>query len=193
MSDRIPLFPLRTVLFPAGELSLRIFEARYLEMVSRCLRDDMPFGICLIRSGSEVGPGADFARTGTSARILDWERRPDGLLGIVARGERRFSVRASATDDSGLHWGDVDWRDDAAAPSDAAAQRLCSLLRRVAAAEGWGGALTPERLGDIAWVSYRIAERVPDTGLQQWLLEMDAVADRVRSLAGVLLEADSPA
>ena len=53
--NELPIFPLGTVLFPGGPLPLWIFEPRYLDMVSECLRSERPFGVCLIRSGSEVG------------------------------------------------------------------------------------------------------------------------------------------
>ena len=67
----VPLFPLNTVLFPGGPLPLRIFEPRYLDMVSRCMKDDMPFGVVLIREGAEVGP-ASTCEVGTLARIVDY-------------------------------------------------------------------------------------------------------------------------
>ena len=54
----IPLFPLNTVLFPEGRLSLKLFEQRYLDMAAACLKDDSPFGVCLIASGSETGEAA---------------------------------------------------------------------------------------------------------------------------------------
>ena len=53
----VPLFPLRTVLYPGGPLPLRIFEQRYLDMISRCMKAEAPFGVLLIREGSETGPG----------------------------------------------------------------------------------------------------------------------------------------
>src|SRR5205085_12678722 len=53
--DNVALFPLNTVLFPGGRLPLRIFEQRYMEMAKGCLREGTPFGVCLIREGSEVG------------------------------------------------------------------------------------------------------------------------------------------
>ena len=83
---RVPLFPLSTVLFPGGPLPLRIFEARYVDMISRCMKDDSPFGVVLIREGDEVGP-AKTHDIGTLARIVDWYQGSDGLLGVTARGE----------------------------------------------------------------------------------------------------------
>ena len=75
----IPLFPLGTVLFPGGPLPLRIFEPRYLDMVSDRMKQQSPFGVCLIRSGSEGGAPAELYRIGTLATIVDWNQLPDGL------------------------------------------------------------------------------------------------------------------
>ena len=63
----LPLFPLQTVLFPGGLLPLRIFEPRYVDMVSRCLRDEGSFGVVLILDGAEVGAVGELAGVGCSA------------------------------------------------------------------------------------------------------------------------------
>ena len=34
----LPLFPLQSVLFPDGLLELKVFEARYLDLIATCLR-----------------------------------------------------------------------------------------------------------------------------------------------------------
>ncbi|HKZ74176.1 MAG TPA: LON peptidase substrate-binding domain-containing protein, partial [Steroidobacteraceae bacterium] len=78
----LQLFPLHTVLFPAGPLPLRIFETRYTDMVRRCMRERSSFGVLLIRAGAEVGAVASTAEVGTTARIVDFYQLPDGLLGI---------------------------------------------------------------------------------------------------------------
>ena len=51
----IALFPLNTVLFPGGSLPLRIFEARYIDLVRHCMRTGSGFGIVLILEGVEAG------------------------------------------------------------------------------------------------------------------------------------------
>src|SRR6185503_20499344 len=86
-SAEIPLFPLNTVLFPGGPLPLRIFEPRYVDMVRYCMRERAPFGVVLIRAGTEVGQVTSAADVGTSARIVDFFQLPDGLLGITCVGE----------------------------------------------------------------------------------------------------------
>jgi len=88
----IPLFPLNTVLFPGGLLSLRVFERRYLDLVRDCARNGGGFGVCLILQGREVGEAAVPAAIGTLAHIVDFYTQPDGLLGICVNGGRRFHV-----------------------------------------------------------------------------------------------------
>lgn len=103
---KVPLFPLRTVLFPGGPLPLRIFEQRYLDMISTCLKNDSRFGVLLIRDGSESGDATTHS-VGTLARIADWYQGSDGLLGITAIGEERFTLLHSERQDNGLQLGDV--------------------------------------------------------------------------------------
>ena len=101
----LPLFPLRTVLFRGGQLPLRIFEPRYLDMVGTCMRAQSGFGVVLIRSGPEarVDPGADqpdVFDVGTVATIVDFSQTRDGLLGIIAVGGRKFRIEVTyETDD----------------------------------------------------------------------------------------------
>ena len=99
---QLPLFPLHTVLFPGGPLPLRIFEARYLDMVSQCLQEDSGFGVCMIRHGREVGEPASTENMGVVARIVDWHQRHDGLLGITAIGEQRFRIASVRIQDNQL-------------------------------------------------------------------------------------------
>ena len=63
----IPLFPLNTVLFPGGPLPLRIFEARYIDLVRRCMRDDSGFGVAMILEGREAGGPAQTVDVGSYA------------------------------------------------------------------------------------------------------------------------------
>jgi uncharacterized protein len=89
----LPIFPLNTVLFPGGRLPLHIFEDRYKLMVSRCLERGEPFGVCLIRSGQEVGAPADPFGIGTTAYIREVQELDEGRLNIVCVGGERFVLR----------------------------------------------------------------------------------------------------
>lgn len=105
----IPLFPLNTVLFPGGPLKLRIFEPRYVDMIGRCMREDEGFGVALIIEGVEAGGPARTVDTGTLARIVDFEKMEDGLLGVTAHGRERFSVSHVERRSDGLNVADVTW------------------------------------------------------------------------------------
>ena len=108
----IPLFPLNTVLFPEGILPLRIFEPRYLDMVSECLRTNSGFGVCLITEGTEAGGVADCHEIGTLACIIDWHKREDGLLGITAQGIERFRILKKHVRPNQLLEGNVEFIDE---------------------------------------------------------------------------------
>ena len=113
---QMPLFPLRTVLFPGGVLPLRIFEPRYIDMVSRCMRENIGFGVVLIRQGNEALMGEkagdqpqlpEIFHIGTEARIVDFNQADNGLLGIVAQGARKFEVHSTQVQKDNLVMGQV--------------------------------------------------------------------------------------
>ncbi|HEY0961980.1 MAG TPA: LON peptidase substrate-binding domain-containing protein [Pseudomonadales bacterium] len=96
--ETISLFPLNSVLFPKGRISLQIFESRYVDLVRSCLKDGSGFGIVLIEAGSEVaraGQKLDIHRTGTYSHVVDWNQLPNGLLGITAEGRTTFRIMES--------------------------------------------------------------------------------------------------
>jgi len=99
---QLALFPLKTVLLPGNTLQLKIFEPRYSDMIAECMRDNKPFGVVLIYEGEETDSDVQVFTTGTSAMVIDWENRADGLLGITIRGESCFEVISTQTQSSGL-------------------------------------------------------------------------------------------
>lgn len=108
---QIPLFPLKTVLFPTQALPLNIFEERYKQMMAACLEGDSSFGVVLIKSGEEVGEPAEPHNVGTVALITDVVRYPDGRLDLNTYGMRRFAVRDVVTTRPYLV-GQVEWVED---------------------------------------------------------------------------------
>lgn len=93
--NQLPLFPLNTVLFPGVPINLHIFEPRYQKMVRFCLAENQPFGVVLIRSGSEaMGPIAEPHEVGCSAAIMETEALGDGRMNIAAVGVDRFRIRS---------------------------------------------------------------------------------------------------
>jgi uncharacterized protein len=180
----IPLFPLQTVLFPGGPLKLRIFEPRYLDMVSRCMREDTGFGIALILEGREAGGPARTTEIGTLARIVDFERLEDGLLGITARGERRFRILSTRRESDGLNVAEVEWLADE--PSVELPQTyaiLAELLQRAFEEVDVSDGGEVARYQDAGWVGMRLAEILPlDMSERQAMLEMNDAVERLRWL-----------
>tara|TARA_R110000868_G_scaffold51224_8_gene162719 strand:+ start:2802 stop:3395 length:594 start_codon:yes stop_codon:yes gene_type:complete len=113
MPVTLPLFPLNTVLFPGCMLDLQVFEARYLDMVSRCMKQGQGFGVVCIIDGAEVGEAAgQFSAVGCEALIRDFQQRPNGLLGIRVEGGRRFRVQRAQLLPDQLTVAEVEWLDE---------------------------------------------------------------------------------
>jgi len=182
---KIPIFPLKTVLFPGGRLPLRVFEARYMDMVKRCLKDDSPFGICSITEGDEVGRPAAYADVGTLARIASWDMAELGILDIVTEGGARFVVGARETNPDGLALAEVTLlAEEKAADADAPPEALVALLTRIIDKVGAERFLPERRFGDANWVSYRLAEVLPlRLDIKQKILEVNDSRVRLSAIA----------
>jgi len=181
----IPLFPLNSVLFPGGALSLRIFERRYLDLVRDCARNGGGFGVCLILHGQEVGEAAVPAAVGTLARIVDFCTLPDGLLGISAEGGERFHVDSSRVRDNGLAHGVVRfWPNEPVIPLPPEFVLLSTILERLLDQPGGMYAKADRALYDNAsWVGFRLAEALPlENRERQYLLQMTDPVERLTQL-----------
>lgn len=111
----LPLFPLNTVLFPGCKLDLQIFEARYLDMIGRCMKQGGGFGVVCILEGEQVGHApSGFARVGCEALIRDFQQQDNGLLGIRVEGVRRFDVGPFDVQKDQLLLAEVNWRSEQA-------------------------------------------------------------------------------
>jgi Lon protease-like protein len=176
----LPLFPLQTVLFPGGRLALKVFEARYMDMVSTCLREGSTFGVCLIAAGSEVGEAAVPHTVGTEARIVSVDASTMGLMEVVVGGERRFRLHDHSVGKGQLLTGEVEWLPAIPhLPVPDAQANLIPLLERIVADMGERIA-QPYRFDDAEWVGARYAEVLPIQSLaRQKLLELDDVVSRL--------------
>ncbi|HYF65072.1 MAG TPA: LON peptidase substrate-binding domain-containing protein [Herpetosiphonaceae bacterium] len=97
--QRLPLFPLNVVLYPGAQLPLHIFEQRYRLMIGRCIEEQKPFGVVLIREGVEIGGSAVPYLVGTLAEIESAYRLADGRMYIVSMGKQRFRINYPLTVD----------------------------------------------------------------------------------------------
>jgi Lon protease-like protein len=108
----------------------------------------------------------------------------DGLLGITARGERRFRILHVHQESDGLNVCQVEWRDEEAraeVPPQHAV--LAELLRRALEQIGPAyGEVTPA-YENASWVSMRLAEIPPLAAIErQELLELNDGPERLHYL-----------
>jgi uncharacterized protein len=179
----LPLFPLNAVLFPGGPLPLRIFEPRYLDMVSQCMREQSGFAVVLLGEGEEVASAMTFAATGTEARIVDFDRLEGGLLGISCIGVERVRVVEAWRQADGLNRGRVlDIAADPVVPVPPGQAWLTEMVAQVLPEAG-DAYQHVERRDDAAWVSNRLAEMLPlALGDKQALLELSDPLERLAAL-----------
>ena len=179
----LPLFPLNTVLFPGGPLPLKIFEPRYLDMVSRCLREQSGFVVVMITEGLETAATASFAATGTEAGIVDFDGLEGGLLGISCIGRERVRVLETWREADGLNRGRVIAIDaDLVLAVPREQTWLIEVVRKVLPETG-DVYCHVERRDDAAWVGNRLAELLPlSLGDKQALLELTDPLERLSAL-----------
>lgn len=184
MSDtmaQLPIFPLQAVLFPGGTLPLRVFEARYVDMLAQCYRNDTEFGVNLVVEGAEVSHLAVPHAVGVSARITAWDDSETGVLQVVTQGQQRFLIKDVELDAERRLLAHVVWIDE---PLEQAVpegfDKLVDLLAAIIADAGDKHFPLPHRMDEAGWVGMRLAAVLPVPMLaRQRLLELDDPVSRL--------------
>ncbi len=158
--DNCPIFPLRTILFPDSKLPLRIFEPRYIDMVSKCMKDSLEFGVILSRETNDPKMFETY-NIGTMAKIIDWEQGNDGLLGITTVGTNKFKLLGMNKQEDGLNIGDVEIieREGDFKPTENFSN-LVSLLKAILDDINLYND-DEKKLESASWVSFRFTEILP--------------------------------
>ena len=190
--SEVSLFPLAGVLLPFGRMSLKIFEQRYLDLVRDCMKTDSLFGVVWIQRGAEVAQrgsaSPQLGDYGSTARIIDWDQLPNGLLGLTIQGDQRFDLHSTSVRANGLVVGEVSMR----APSPAAAmeQRWQTMVDVLQSLETHPHV---QRMAldidyDDAWqVAYTLIQLLPlDEALKYQLLGIDDVTALMGELDTIL-------
>lgn len=176
----LPLFPLQTVLFPGGLLNLKVFEARYLDLASACLREQRPFGVVALRRGQEVRRGDDsvvFEDIGVVAQILELDGAQPGILQLRCRGTQRFRIEKTRQQADGLWIGQVEMLpdDEAVLPAEAMLETVRGLANAIASLKGKGVEPfeAPYHFENAGWVANRWCEILPiPLAAKQRLMEL---------------------
>lgn len=183
----LPLFPLQTVLFPGGLLGLKVFEARYLDLMGHCLREQAPFGVVALRRGAEVRSEQpiDLAARGVVAVVMEVDSLQPGILQVRCRGTHRFELISAEQRADGLWVGDTRLveDDDVVAPDASLLGTVRGLANAIATLRTQSATpfLEPFRFDDAGWVANRWCEILPiPVAAKQKLMELDDPQVRLR-------------
>ncbi len=190
MTQIIPLFPLKTVLFPRGFLPLRVFEPRYLDMVSSCMKTGSGIGVVLIRDGREVGNAASTYDVGTLTKISYWHKRADGLLGVTLSGSQRFRILSHEVQANQLVQAEVELLPAINCCSlDAQYRPMAVMLEKIVTQLDPPFSTMDTLYDDGDWVSARLIELLPlSLESKQHLFLLDDVSTRLQELEKILNE-----
>ncbi|MDF0752252.1 LON peptidase substrate-binding domain-containing protein [Marinobacter sp. 71-i] len=184
----VPLFPLNSVVLPGGRIPLQLFEPRYIDMLTRCLKEDRGFVVVLLREGLETVKSAAFYDIGTYVRIIDFQQMDNGLLGITVEGQDKVTVVRSWQQSDGLNVGDVECllaEEELPVPERFA--ELPSVLKalfRHPVIRELGMDVDYDDARDVGW---RLTELLPlDKQEKQRLVELQAPLERLERLLGLL-------
>lgn len=150
-------------------------------MVSHCMKSDTPFGVLLIKDGSEAGY-ATTHNVGTLATITDFYQGSDGLLGVTALGQQRFHLLASDHQPDGLNTGEVELLEpEAPLPLPNDYRQLPQMLSHVLDDLGRLYETQERRYDDAVWLGYRFLEILPiDLERKQLSLESSDTMARLK-------------
>jgi hypothetical protein len=184
---QIPIFPLNVVLFPNGPLPLRIFETRYIDMVSECMKLDRPFGVLLVQDDFNISKASVY-KVGTLAKINDFHQGSDGLLGVTARGGQRFRMMSCEREAKGLNIAKIELIEEEksfALPPDL--KFLSGILENILKELGLLYEGQDKHYDDAVWVSHRFFEVLPiDLAEKQASLESSCTTERLNQIVKLL-------
>ena len=187
-TDLLPILPLHTVLFPGSVLPLKIFEPRYTDMISHCMKTESNFGICLIRTGDEIGEAAKTYEVGTVAKITDWHLRSDGLLGITILGEERFRILSETIQSNQLLVAEIEYIEEEPRydlPSQF--EGLADYLPESVVSDSVPGDSKERNIDDPRWLGFRLADHLPlKLSQKQYFLQLSDPFMRLQGLSELL-------
>lgn len=184
----VPLFPLNSIVLPKGRIPLQLFEARYIDMLTRCLKEDRGFVVVLLRDGLETDTRAAFYDIGTYVRIIDFQQLDNGMLGITVEGQAKVAVVKCWKAPDGLNVGDIDLLlDEDDEPVPARFSELPVVLKALLKHPVVNDLDMSVDFDDARDVGWRLTELLPiDKQEKQRLLELQDPLERLGRLHALL-------
>jgi len=188
VTQEIPLFPLNSIILPGGRIPMQLFEPRYLDMLTRCLKEARGFVVMLLRSGGESSYKTNFHDIGTYVHIIDFQQLDNGLLGITVEGDRKVRVLRNWQQQDGLNLGDIEWlAPEAEAEVPEHLRELPSVLRALSrhpVIKDLGMQVDYQDARDVGW---RLTELLPlEPHQKQHLVELQNPVERLEHLQALL-------
>ena len=162
MTNASPIFPLKSIVLPGGLFPLRIFERRYLDMVTKCIKHDDGFCISLVKKEAPDSYVTEIYEYGSWVKIYDWNQLEDGLLGITVEGQDIVKISNTSLDNENLLRGEIERLDS---------EKEYLIPQKYTTLSKFYKKIYPmiktfihykeERFADASWVSYRLTECLP--------------------------------
>ncbi len=183
-SDKCPIFPLKSIVLPGGVFPLRIFERRYLDMVTNCIRDNTGFCIALVQKEDKNRYIDQVYDVMSYVEITDWNKLEDGILGISVEGKTLAKVKECGLDDNNLLIGKIEpIEPEKEFMIPQKYQLLSKFYRKIYPGIKDYINFKNERYADASWVGYRLTECLPlDLKTKASLISLDDAILRLEKI-----------
>ena len=186
--DECPIFPLKSIVLPGGVFPLRIFERRYLDMVTKCIKEDTGFCIALVQKEDRNKYIDQVYEIMSYVEITDWNKLEDGILGISVEGKSLAKVKKCELNKDNLLIGQVDIvKPEKEFMVPQKYQLLSKFYRKIYPGIKDYIDFKRERYADASWVGYRLTECLPlDLQTKASLISLDDAILRLEKIYDIV-------
>tara|TARA_B100000586_G_scaffold148328_1_gene107741 strand:- start:1236 stop:1856 length:621 start_codon:yes stop_codon:yes gene_type:complete len=186
--DNIPIFPLKSIVLPGGLFPLRIFERRYIDMITECMKEEEGFCIALTKTEEPNLYVTDIYEYGSFVKITDWGQLNDGLLSITVEGKNIVKILKSNLNDSGLLNGTIEHLES---------EKEYMIPQKYLTLSKFYKKIYPgiknfinfkeERYADASWIGFRLTECLPlDLPTKANLISINNAIDRLEVIDTII-------
>ncbi|MED5274959.1 MAG: LON peptidase substrate-binding domain-containing protein [Pseudomonadota bacterium] len=186
--ENAPIFPLRSIVLPGGLFPLRIFERRYLDMVTECIKNNEGFCISLVKKEEPDLYVKDVFEYGSWVEITDWNKLQDGLLGITVEGKNIVKTSNTSLDKENLLRGKIEklgLEKEYLIPQQYIV--LSKFYKKIYPNLKDFMSFKQERFSDASWIGYRLTELLPiELELKADLISTSDAIERLKKINQIM-------